>query len=64
MAKPEGFTYEKRKSGDVVIHHLGRLAVTLRGRKAVKFLADVRDGDPQHLMARVTGNYKRGNERR
>ena len=35
----------------------------LRGRAAERFLADVESGDPQAVMARVTGNYKRGNER-
>ena len=27
------------------------------------FLEDVEDQDPQELMARVTGQYKHGNER-
>jgi hypothetical protein len=26
-------------------------------------LDEVTEGDPQRVMARVTGNYKRGNER-
>jgi len=29
----------------------------------VEFVADVVHGDDQELMARITGNYKRGNER-
>ncbi len=33
------------------------------GRRADEFVADVGDGDEQELMARLTGNYKRGNER-
>lgn len=63
MADPTGFEYTVRKSGDVVISHHGRQATVLRGRKAEKFLADVARRDPQQLMARVTGNYRRGNER-
>jgi hypothetical protein len=35
----------------------------LRGAVAGRFLVDVQDRDPQELMARLTGNYKRGNER-
>jgi hypothetical protein len=35
----------------------------LRGRRAQEFLDNVVSGDPQELMARVTGNYKHGNER-
>lgn len=45
-----------------MITHEGRHATTLRGEKATKFLDQVRTRDPQNLMARVTGNYKRGNE--
>jgi hypothetical protein len=63
MAGPEGFTYERRKNGDVVVHHHGRVATVLRGRKATDFLDDAVSGDDQELMARVTGNYKHGNER-
>jgi hypothetical protein len=38
-------------------------AAVLRGRQAQDFREDVESGDPQELMARVTGNYRRGNER-
>lgn len=63
MGDASGFSYVQRKSGEVVISHHGRVAVTLRGQKAARFLADVDEGDAQGLMARLTGNYKRGNER-
>jgi len=63
MGQPNGFTYVVR-GDDVVITHHGRRAATLRGAKAQQFLADVVSGDPQLLMARLTGNYKHGNERR
>lgn len=62
-----GFTYRTRKNTDVEILHHGRLASTLRGRRAEDFLAEVSSGseeDAQQLMARLTGNYKHGNERR
>lgn len=61
-----GFTYRLRKSGEVEILHRGRLAATLRGHDAQDFLLeapDARSADAQQLMARVTGNYKHGNER-
>lgn len=61
-----GFSYTARKNGDVVILHHGRVAATLRGRQARAFLAVCEAGDAraaQHRMARLTGNYKRGNER-
>jgi hypothetical protein len=55
-----------RKNGEVELWHHGRLASTLRGRDATDFLARVASLDEaaaQQLMARLTGNYKRGNER-
>ena len=61
---PTGFEYVVRKSGDVVISHHGREASVLRGNAAAQFLARVATGDPQQLMARATGHYKHGNERR
>lgn len=60
---PSGFSYQRRKSGEVVIVHHGRVAAILRGRRATDFLDDVDRGDEQELMARLTGNYKHGNER-
>ena len=61
--EPSGFDYVVRKNGDVVITHDGRTATTLRGTPAARFLGDVATEDPQELMARITGNYRRGNER-
>ncbi|WP_235735246.1 hypothetical protein [Nocardioides alcanivorans] len=60
---PEGFGYSVRKDGSVSITHHGRPAGTLRGQRAADFLEDVETADDQELMARVTGNYKHGNER-
>jgi hypothetical protein len=59
---PRGFEY-RLIGDDVVITHEGRRAATLRGDAAGSFLMDVESGDDQELMARVTGNYKRGTER-
>lgn len=61
-----GFSYRIGRDGEVSICRAGRVVTTLRGRAALAFLADA-DGAPedaqQQAMARVTGNYKRGNER-
>lgn len=62
MGSPAGFDYVLR-AGDVVIRHHGKAATVLRGARAAQFLIEVEQGDPQLLMARVTGNYRRGNER-
>lgn len=63
MGNANGFTWTRRNGTDVEIRHHGRLATTLRGTKAVDFLIDIENGDDQELMARLTGNYRRGNER-
>jgi hypothetical protein len=60
--RPSGFEFSV-VGESVEIRHHGRTAATLRNAAARKFLADVETGDPQQLMARLTGNYKRGNER-
>jgi hypothetical protein len=58
-----GFDYVIRADGSVVVSHHGRAATTLRGDRAGTFLAEVDQDDPQEVMARWTGNYRRGNER-
>lgn len=63
MADPDGFDYEVRADGVVLISHRGRVATTVRGGRAAAFLAEVERDSPQLVMARWTGNYRRGNER-
>jgi hypothetical protein len=63
MPAPNGFDYSERGDGSVLITHHGRPATTLRGSRAAEFLAEVDGGDSQEVMARWTGNYRRGNER-
>jgi hypothetical protein len=66
MSDPSGFAWQTLRGGEVQVLHHSRVAVTLRGVAALDFLAEVQAGDDaaaQQLMARLTGNYKRGNER-
>jgi len=61
-----GFTVRPRKNGDVQILHRGRVAATLRGAAGQDFLQDTPNpeaADAQQAMARLTGNYRHGNER-
>ena len=59
---PSGFEFSV--FGDrVEVRHHGRRAATLRGAPARAFLTDIERTDPQQVMARVTGQYKHGNER-
>ena len=60
-----GFRCRKSKNGDVVISRDAKTVTTLRGVDANDFLEEAQGADlfsQQQLMARVTGNYKRGNE--
>jgi len=59
----EGFEYRLLGDGRVQTSHDGRVAAALRGTTAANFLKEVEKGAPQLLTARVTGNFKRGNER-
>lgn len=58
------FDYHMTKANKVLIYWNDQLVTTLANKQAQKFLRQLDEGaDPQQLMARVTGNFKRGNER-
>jgi hypothetical protein len=57
------FSYQASKDDTVRISWNGRVVTTLRGRDALRFLDEVELGDEQLVMAKATGNFKRGNER-
>ena len=60
-----GFSF-RRVNDQYIISHRGRTATTLRGTKAAEFESDIADmsfNEQQLLMARLTGNYRRENER-
>ena len=64
----EDFPFTYRKSGDekVFISWRGKAVMTLKGNKAKSFLekSSKQDGIEEQLtMAKITGNFKRGNER-
>lgn len=66
VTPPSGFEFRELGNGDVAISHDGRPATTLRRRKAAEFVesvAGLSDDEAQDVMARLTGNHKRGNER-
>ena len=62
-----GFTYRATAKGVVHISRGGREVTILRADAAAKFLAKAEGAsfeEIQQLCARVTGNYKRGNEKK
>jgi hypothetical protein len=61
------FSYRETKDGKVMIDWRGKHAGTFTGSRARRFLAAVDGAGDERLqieMARVTGNFKHGNERR
>lgn len=60
------FDYRITKAGSVLVSRGGRLVVTVGGRDAERLAAALGRDDrlDQELLARATGNYRRGNERR
>ncbi len=62
----DDFAFRATADGRVLISWRGRQVATLAGDKATWFLQRVEGATPeklQVLMARATGNFKRGNER-
>jgi len=61
----ELFNYRVTKDQKVLIYWDNRLVMTLANEKARKFLRQIDDADAdlQFIIARFTGNFKRGNER-
>jgi hypothetical protein len=67
LLKEQPFTFRQRKDGTVAIFWNGRPATVLAGKLAESFRAlapECTGQELQLLMARATGNVKRGNERR
>lgn len=61
----EPFAYRVAKDGKVFVSWEGRTVKTLKGKEAERFLARVENAEPQEaqlVMAKLTGNFKRGNE--
>jgi hypothetical protein len=61
-----GFSFTSTAKGTVFIERQGKRVTTLRADRARRFLAMAGSIDAegqQQLMARATGNYKRGTEK-
>lgn len=62
----EVFTYHTTKDGKVFISYEGKQVITLSGKRASDFIAKIQGAEgkeAQLIMAKVTGNFKRGNEK-
>ncbi len=61
------FECQITKDGRVMLFWFGKHVKTLVGKEAQKFITrfeSADDAEAQLLMAKATGNFKRGNERR
>ncbi|MCC6802391.1 MAG: hypothetical protein IT319_05880 [Anaerolineae bacterium] len=66
MLDDDVFEYRALKDGKVLIYWRGRHVTTLAGSAAQKFLRKIAGLDgkaAQLVMAKASGNFKRGNER-
>jgi hypothetical protein len=62
-----GFSFVRTADGRVLIRRDGRQVTLLAGARASRFLSrmqDASDARAQLEMAKATGNYRRGNEKR
>ena len=60
------FAYRVTKDGRVLIERKGRTVIVVASRSATLLISKLTGSDPaavQQLLARATGNYRRGNER-
>ena len=67
LLKEQPFTFRQRKDGSVAIFWKRVPATVLTGKLAQNFLAvssDCSGQELQLLLAKATGNFKRGNERK
>ncbi|WP_155592301.1 hypothetical protein [Lysinibacillus cavernae] len=64
----EPFTYQITKKETVVIYYEGKQIKIVKNREAERLIARIKEvGDKvtevQLLLAKITGNFKRGNEK-
>jgi hypothetical protein len=60
------FAYQVRKDGSIAVSHGGRVVSVIAGREAERLLVKLSSAsaqDVQLALAKITGNFKRGNER-
>ena len=60
------FSYRKYKNEKISIYWNAREIMILKGKKADKFSSQMENAtefDAQIMMAKITGNFKHGNER-
>lgn len=64
----EPFTYQITKQGRIVIYYEGKQIKIVKDREAERLIARINEVEDkrtevQLLLAKITGNFKRGNEK-
>ncbi|RDW17463.1 hypothetical protein [Oceanobacillus chungangensis] len=64
----EPFAYQTTKKGKVVIYYKGKQIKIIKGSEAELLIARIKEVEDnitevQLLLAKITGNFKRGNEK-
>jgi len=61
------FTYRISKNDTIFIDFNGKVVKTIKGKEAEKILTKIKSAanekEVQLILAKITGNFKRGNER-
>lgn len=61
------FSYRITKDGKVLVSRGGRMIMTVAGNRAMRLIAQLEnaadEAEEQLALARITGNYRHGNER-
>ena len=65
----EPFTYQKAKKGTVAIYYKGKQIKIIKDSEAERLIARIKEVEDnmievQLLLAKITGNFKRGNEKK
>ncbi|MGE8006605.1 hypothetical protein [Lysinibacillus sp. NPDC093216] len=68
LSEEEPFDYQITKKGTVVIYYEGKQIKTVKDGEAVRLIARIKEVEDnltavQLLLAKITGNFKRGNEK-
>ncbi len=62
------FAYHRLKNGKVTIDYMGKQIKIVKGKEADRLIARIKAAEDnmaevQLLLAKITGNFKRGNEK-
>lgn len=66
LEEEQPFSFQETKGGLVFIYWGGKQVMVLKGKEAIRFQARIEslsEVEAQLVMAKLTGNFKRGNEK-